>query len=163
MEENCLLCDKILDSPAGVTTVGLKGITSLLSASERRKDNLGSKLSGIETIRLHTECQKEYTRPESMKAFLKQQYAANPSSSAQDVNDEEYFKNELKKPIKARRNAFYCRSEEMITTVLNAVDKRNDEKAQEVRLHLPGISDLVAADGVYQLVATNNLCPTSLP
>ncbi|KAG5895979.1 hypothetical protein JTB14_027977 [Gonioctena quinquepunctata] len=40
----------------------------------------------------------------------------------------------------------------MITTVLNAADKRNDEKAQEVRLRLSGISDLVAADGVYHLV-----------
>lgn len=58
MEENCLLCDKTLGSPSGVTKVGLKGIRSLLLASEQRKDDLGSKLRGIETIRLHTECRK---------------------------------------------------------------------------------------------------------
>lgn len=176
MEENCLLCDKILCSPSGVTTVGLKGMRSLLLASERRKDNLGSKLRGIETIRLHTECRKKYTRDESITALQKQQSAADPSSSAQgsslpqtrssvktlfefkikcffcaDIVDEEYFKKQLKKPIKARRDAFYCRSKEMITTVLNAADRRNDEKAQEVRLRLSGISDLVAANGVYHL------------
>ncbi|KAG5897572.1 hypothetical protein JTB14_007283 [Gonioctena quinquepunctata] len=83
MEENCFLCDKIIGSPSGVKTVDLKGISSLLLDSERRRYNLGFKLSDIETIRLHNECRKEFTQPESIEAFLKQQYAANPSSSAQ--------------------------------------------------------------------------------
>lgn len=176
MEENCLLCDQILGSPSGVVTVGWKGIRSLLIASERRKDHLCSKLRGIEFIRIHIECRKEYTRGSSINAFVKQQSAADASSLVQgsslpqtrssvkisfefktkcffcaDIIDENYFKKQLKKPIKNRRDAFFCQSKEMITTVLNAADRRNDENAREVKLRLSAISDLVAANGVYHL------------
>ncbi|KAG5867022.1 hypothetical protein JTB14_010264 [Gonioctena quinquepunctata] len=89
---------------------------------------------------------------ELLDAHDEAEYFQNTSST--NVIDEEFFQEffqQSREPNEARKDAFYCRSKEMITTVLNAADRRNDEKAQEVRLRLSGIGNLVAANGVYHL------------
>lgn len=61
----CCICENLIYLESDVVTLKSKGVDSLINASKQRFD--GKWLKFNETIKVHSKCRKDYTRPQSIK------------------------------------------------------------------------------------------------
>lgn len=80
MNSSCMLCNDSL-SKGKVVSVGQKGLSTLITTSRRREDNIEENLQGKTRIDVHEECRKRYTRESSIKADLKTSASSLPASA----------------------------------------------------------------------------------
>ena len=66
MEEMCFVCSKSLSE--GPTVVVHRGLKTLRNASVERNDGKIEHLRNVNSIKIHVQCRKEYTRKSSILA-----------------------------------------------------------------------------------------------
>lgn len=62
----CVICGDLLSTGKSVTVT--RGLQSLLKASAIREDGLHEHFSEVNSVTVHSDCRRHYTRPSSMKA-----------------------------------------------------------------------------------------------
>lgn len=172
--EKCFICEEDINNASDdVSNMGAKGIKTLSKASIERNDSKFEYLKDVKALKVHTLCRKNYTRPDSIKAHVSQKLQLEASSSIQcdeqttlrsslpkfdfktscffctDLIDDEVIKKEKKKPIEKRRLCYAVRNLSLKEKVIDAAGKRKDQWADEVKLRLSNVSDLVAAEAIY--------------
>ncbi|KAJ8872407.1 hypothetical protein PR048_026011 [Dryococelus australis] len=160
-QESVFICDQDLNELGiGVSRVGEKGIASLLRASTARNDSKVSQASGLTSLRVHTLCWKNYTRPGSIEFDVKRQHVASMSQPDYDgqpvtvrsslptfdfetkclffteVIDEQFKERERKKPKERHRVVYDVRSLSLKDKGLGAASKRKVKWAEQVEIRL---------------------------
>lgn len=69
MDHVCLICNESLHR--GQVVRDSRGLSSLIKASEERQDGLHVKIKESESIEVHSDCRKNYTRKCSILASLR--------------------------------------------------------------------------------------------
>lgn len=142
MTELCFIRGKMLEQGGeNVSKIGQKGINSLICASKLRNDQKSPQLDALKSLRVHTSCQKEYTRPDSIKADLRKHTPyAGPSgihtlrSSKPKVVVKSRclfcacpFKVEKKKPLEKRQTVYSVRNVAFKDSCIEAGHARGDD------------------------------------
>lgn len=67
MANSCFICDIELNAESECVIVKQKGVTTLINSSKARQDNKWKFLVGLESVKVHIVCRKNYKRPQTIK------------------------------------------------------------------------------------------------
>lgn len=164
----CFICENELTNDFVV--VKRKGIISLINASVVRNDGKDSVLQGLDSIKVHINCRKQYVRIDPIKPneinenrdvpikspIKGQLRSARPLFNFKstcffcaEFIDDNFLNNENKKPAYKRRKVFNVRSLTLRGSILQMALKRDDEFGKIVWKRVISESDLVAAEAIY--------------
>jgi hypothetical protein len=81
MSSSCFICDDKLIVESECVIVKKKGIITLINSSKVRQDNKWESLVNVESVKVHLDCRKNYTRPQTIRKCINDQEKAGTSSS----------------------------------------------------------------------------------
>ena len=163
MNNSCLICRRPLFE-AETSQIGVKGLISLLKASQLRHDGLEAEFSSQTDIVLHTDCRKKYTRSSNIEAAVKGDTptVSTPTDTRSRRSVEKVFdfrnhclfcgedaNDSIKVERKYRKTLSKCETLDLQGTVRAHCLKRNDELSRSVLGRLDNVHDLPAAEGRY--------------
>lgn len=167
-EENtsCVICNKPL--LAGQTvSVASKGLKGLIDSSIKRGDDLHIQFRHLESVTVHKECRKTYTRSTSIRAYLAStanienasEGSTLPPMRRSEISSFDFKENCLfcgmeagflrKTPLKYRKPIHLVQTLNIKHTILKYAENRNDDWGDIVRARIGSVVDLVASEGRY--------------
>ncbi|KMQ82542.1 hypothetical protein RF55_22593 [Lasius niger] len=162
MEEVCLICCQSLSS--GNTVVVERGIDTLRDASVERNDGKIGHLRRVNSIKIHVQCRKEYTRKSSIAATKRKQdegastSGSSPPRTRRHTNEYLFdFQNlcifcgeekEKKKDIKSRRIIHRVSTATFKDSIIAVAEQLGNDMAKAVTKRII-YEDLVAAEARY--------------
>lgn len=184
MSNLCFICSKSLTE--GDIVVVERGMKTLIDSSVERNDGFFEYLSNSESVTIHTQCRKMYTRKSSIAAVKRQRDIEQASTSkmskispprtrAQLSEPDFSFKNycffcgnnaseeaEKKQPQKCRRKICKVSTLEFKESIMKIARSRSDDTAKNVIARIEYVYDLVAAEAKYHINCYNSfLRPTT--
>lgn len=168
MSEVCFICDKPLKESEVVVVVG--GMKTLIDASVERNDKFFEYLKDKQSVTVHVQCRKMYTRKSSIVAAKRQSETEEGSTSTispphtrarlsePDFNfkryclfcgDEANEEAEKKKAQNVRRKIYNVSTLEFKDSILKVARTRSDDIAKAVIARIEYEYDLVAAEAKY--------------
>ena len=159
--ENCFICD--LSLCQGETVNVSKGLSTLINASEKRKDGKHANLKNIQNITVHTNCRREYTRDRNIRKYLNSPLNQNTPRDIELRSSERFdFKKlcilcsskcditaEKKKRVELRQQIHQIQSLTIKPTLLKKATTRNDSWGLEVSARIESVLCLVAEEARY--------------
>ena len=156
-DEICILCSKKLSD--GETVEVRRGLQTIVKSSIRRKDGICNIIRDLESITVHSDCRKSYTRESSILANNTQSPVKAKQLRSASVQFD--FKSnclfcenkcdtiaELRKPL-SKRDIYEVRTKECKDSIIRQCAERNDELGHKVLVRVASVCDLVAAEARY--------------
>lgn len=167
MEQVCFVCTKSLSE--GETVVVERGLKTLRDASAERNDGKMEHLRNINSIKIHVQCRKDYTRRNSIIACKRERNESASTSTnspprsrmrerEQSFNlkeqcifcgEEASEVKERKKDRKTRQKIKYVSTVSFKDSIIAMADNRGDDIANAVKKRIMFENDLVAAQAKY--------------
>ena len=87
MISHCVICSEELSSSEDVSKITAKGLATLVSSSIAHNDGMAEKLENVKLpLSLHTNCWKDYNRPDSIVAYQRRGDLLSASTSTSTVS-----------------------------------------------------------------------------
>ncbi|KAL8570268.1 hypothetical protein ACOMHN_011290 [Nucella lapillus] len=167
MMETCLcdFCGLTITSDRG--DMHQKGLDKVLDISTELDDGLKDKLSGRALpIPIHSACRKTYIKPSTITKRKRESESRDrgsiPKRRSQtptiDIQRDclycgnpvqEYSGSQQRVPLFRRSNCHKAETKELLASVVQKADERNDEWGESVKLRVHCLGDLIAAEAVY--------------
>lgn len=165
----CLLCGESLEE--GETVNVKRGLPAIIAASIRRGDNVHEQVPNTNSVCVHKQCRRDYTRASSIEAASK---TDRPSGSvdedARQLRSEQKafdFKNhclfcgeeakppDVKYPAHRRRSVHNVETVRTANKISDLIQERDDDWARTVHKRILNVVDLFAAESRYHLDCYN--------
>ena len=136
-ENTCSICNKQFDEGQNTTTVKIIGLNTLIQTSQEKNDDKWKLWEGKLSIKVHTQCQKNYIkkrssdvaldRPRKKKRSLEGDTQPS-SSSSRNVSMEACYESGVDSPsLLAAYDIFAFNYEESCIICIKKLDRRNKE------------------------------------
>lgn len=160
----CPVCDKdVVKGSKDVSEVKQKGILGLIKASKDRKDDKHQVFHALTSVLIHTNCRKNYTRPDTIKKDVRvastSQEEAGSSQLRSSAPQFDFKTNcllcahnvqeQTTTPLSRRRIVHSVETLSIQYRIREACSMRKDSWGDAVLGRLASINDLVAEGAVY--------------
>lgn len=175
MVNSCFICGKEIIENESVL-VKAKGIAAFIKSSKQRLDDKWKTLVNVENVKVHPDCRRNYTRPDSIKKYVNQQkemmmtspvkgklrstYVFNFKKNCLFCDKKCSIEDELKKSKERRDIIFNVCTLHFKHSVEDMAKMRNDEWGKTVLKRLESVICLVAEEAIYHKSCERKFCKT---